>query len=219
MAEQFKKTQVHIRYKTEDGTLVPGVTTVLGVLDKGRGLLIWANKCGLAGQDINKVTDASAAAGTLAHEMIAHRWGAEEPDYDAYSKELLTKAQNAVRSYEAWEQHHTLEPQLVEEPMVSEQFKFGGTLDCYGLIDGKPGIVDLKTSKAIYDSYFYQLAAYCQLLEERGYPVETVRILRIGRDESEGFEERFVNRDSLSPYFSIFRHCLAIYNLRKKIGG
>ncbi len=45
-----KRSKVHTRYKLKNGLLVPGVTTVTGVLDKP-ALIIWANRLGLQGID------------------------------------------------------------------------------------------------------------------------------------------------------------------------
>ena len=47
------KTAAHIRYKTTDGTIVPGVTTILGILNKP-ALVRWANQLGLRGIDWEK---------------------------------------------------------------------------------------------------------------------------------------------------------------------
>lgn len=77
---------------------------------------------------------------------------------------------------------------------------------------GEFTLVDFKTGKALYPEYLYQVAAYRQLLQEQGWPVASARILRIGRDESEGFEE--VIRTSLETEWEIFLRCLEIYKLR-----
>lgn len=76
--------------------------------------------------------------------------------------------------------------------------------------------MDFKTGKAIYDEYFVQLAAYVNLLRENGYAVDNVRILRIGRDETEGFEERVVA--DTSTYFKIFASLLTVYYAKKEVG-
>jgi hypothetical protein len=45
--------------------------------------------------------------------------------------------------------------------------------------------------------------------------VEHARILRIGREANEGFEERLIA--SFEDEFLLFRNCLNIYNLLKKM--
>ena len=43
-----------------------------------------------------------------------------------------------------------------------------------------------------------------------------MQILRIGRDETEGFEERAIT--STDRYFQIFRNLLNVYYLKKSLG-
>jgi len=74
-------------------------------------------------------------------------------------------------------------------------------------------LLDFKTGKGIWPEYFYQLAAYRQLAKEQGHKIEHARILRIGREENEGFEERLATR--FDNEFKLFTHCLSIYNLLK----
>ena len=92
---------------------------------------------------------------------------------------------------------------------------FGGTVDLYCKLDGVPTLIDFKTSKGIFDEMLYQVGAYRQLLMEHNYPVKNTRILRIGRTEDEGFEERHLPNPEV--YWQIFEHALRIYQLRKKV--
>jgi hypothetical protein len=61
----------------------------------------------------------------------------------------------------------------------------------------------------------HQVSAYMRLLEENGYKVEDVMILRVGRSEDEGFE--YLKVGNLDKHFELFLHCLAIYNIRKTL--
>lgn len=207
-------SKAHTVYKLADGTRVPGATTITGLLNKPH-LVRWANKLGLDGIDSSKYTDEAAKVGTLAHEMVqAHLQGCGV-NRDMFSKEQIDLAENALLSFHEWEKRHTIKPIICEVPMVSERMKFGGTVDCYCELDGVPTLLDFKTGKAIYDEYFVQVAAYKELLKEHGYPVERVQILRIGRDETEGFEERAITDTSL--YWTIFVDLLDIYYIKKKL--
>ena len=62
---------------------------------------------------------------------------------------------------------------------------------------------------------FTQVAGYKMLLEENGYPVEDVRILRIGRDDSEGFDD--VSVPLIDVHQKRFLVCLELYNLNKEL--
>ena len=208
------KTKVHTVYKLPDGARVPSVTTILGILNKP-ALLEWAYQCGLRGEDYKLVRDDAASVGTLAHLMIMNHLEGGQADTSEYSQDDIDRAENCLIKFWDWEKEHTLEPILVETPLVSETFKFGGTIDCLCTLDGHLTLVDFKTGRAIYPEYFYQLAAYERLLAEKGHQVESARILRIGRTEDEGFEERtMVNLDK---HFQIFLHCQNIYESQKEL--
>jgi len=223
MVKEFReKAKAHTRYRLENGTIVPGTTTITGILDKP-ALVRWANNLGLQGIDSNKYRDAAANVGTLAHEMAACDLLGMKPDLSEYSPADVDRAENAlIKFYEYRDEHH-LEPILVEGKLVSERYRYGGQVDYYGKRDGVLTLIDFKTGKpsprtgtGIYPEMMLQVTAYRQLLLENDYPVERVFILRIGRDETEGFEEREVDR--LDVRWEMFKHCLAIYYLQKKLG-
>jgi len=208
-----KKSKAHTIYKTQDGIRVPGVTTILGILNKP-ALVKWANNLGLQGIDSTKYRDEMADIGTLAHQMIVDYFNKVETDTTEYSENQIGLAENCLLSFWEWEKGHKIEVIMAERQLVSEM-GFGGTIDCFCNLDGQPTLLDFKTGKAIYPEMFCQLAAYKQLLTEDNHPVDITRILRIGRDENEGFEEQSVG--NIDKQFELFKHCLAIYNLQKEI--
>lgn len=209
-------SKAHTVYKLADGkTRVPGTTTITGLLNKPY-LVKWANNLGLEGIDSSTYTDEAAKTGTLAHAMVQAHLQNEQLDMNQFSKVQIDLAENALISFFEWKSRHQIEPIKCEVPFVSETLKYGGTIDCYCMLDGKPTLLDFKTGKAIYEEYFVQLAAYRNLLEEQGLPVERCQILRIGRDETEGFEERAVT--DTRKYFEIFRNLLNVYYLKKDLG-
>lgn len=210
-----KKARTHTIYRLQDGTRVPSVTTVLGVLNKP-GLLKWAWELGAAGIEMDAYRDDLADVGRLAHQMIhAHLTGGD-PDAlcEGLARHVVDRAQNSFLKFLHWQDQHDVQVILTEQPLVSETYRFGGTLDIYAYLDGSPVLIDLKTSKAIYDEFFLQLAAYRQLATEHGYAVEGLRLLRIGRAETEGFEERVVSGPEMDSYWREFECALRIYQIR-----
>ena len=216
MADKIKKSaRAHVRYKTSEGEIVPGATTITGLLNKPF-LVTWANRLGLEGIDSSKYTDEAATVGTLAHALIQADLQDDTVDRNLYSPQQMDLAENAVLSFFEWKKRHKIEVIFCEQQMVSDKMLYGGTVDCYCKLDGKPTLLDFKTGKAIYEEYFVQLAAYAELLKENGYPVEEVRILRVGRDDTEGFEERSVA--DTRKWFEIFKRLLDVYYLKKELG-
>lgn len=208
-------SKAHTIYKTTDGKRVPGATTITGLLNKPH-LMKWNNVMGLEGIDTSKYVDAAARVGTLAHLMIQNFLQNESTDTSDYSANEVLLAENALISFFNWEKQHNISVIACEKPFVSDKHVYGGTIDCYCLLDGVPTLLDFKTSKATYADHLVQLAAYRKLLDEHGYEVKQCRILRVGRDESEGFEERVLT--DTSKYFEIFLRLLDVYYLKREVG-
>lgn len=210
------KTKAHIRYKLSDGkTIVPGVTTVLGLLNKP-ALVPWANKLGLQGIDVGKFVDDKAAIGTLAHAMVTDTLIGKATDTSDYSKNQIDLAENCALSFWEWEKKNKIEEvYFVEKPLVSELHKYGGTQDIYCQINGKKTLLDLKTGKGVYDEHIYQVAALKVLLEDHFEVVEGVRVLNIPRAEDESFIEKLVSPNELETGWKIFEHLLHVYYLKK----
>jgi hypothetical protein len=214
--EKLRGTKAHQRYYTTDGKQVPGATTVLGVLNKP-ALVHWAWKLGMDGVDYKKFRDKAADIGTCAHYMVECEFKGEEPDLSLYSPDVVDKAENALIKFWDWRKEHDVQPIMSEAQMVSDKYLYGGTIDCYAMVDGAKTLLDIKTGKGIYDEHFHQLAAYERLLSESEYDVANVRILRIGRSEDEGFEEQVVSKERLVPHWNIFSSCIDIYYAQKCI--
>lgn len=212
--EFAKRGKAHIRYRTADGKHVPGVTTILGVLAKP-ALITWANQMGLEGIDTTKYVDAAARVGTLAHYLVECHLKGEGPSLDDYAPNEVQKAEWSFKKFEAYAREHDLEPILLETPLVSEEYRYGGTVDYYGLRDGIRVVIDFKTGSALYPDNLTQAVAYRQLVfEHTGEMPEAVYILRIGREESEGFEERKIG--NIEAHWKLFQLCRQVYDVRKE---
>lgn len=211
----FNRHRAHTIYRLNDGTRVPGTTTVTGLLDKP-ALVGWANDLGLQGINSRDYVDSMAGVGTLAHAMsVELLTGKLSEDLEEYAPKETLLATRCMSKFSTWLDAHEFKPLLTETPLVSEEYRYGGTIDLYGVLDGVHTLIDLKTGKAIYPEMVYQLAAYRQLLIEHGHTVDNVRIVRIGRDESEGFEERIFG--NLDKAWQVFWHLRQIYDLRKGV--
>ena len=207
-------TAIHTVYKTADGKRVPSVTTYLGILAKP-ALIGWAWNLGVQGIDYRKARDQAGDTGTLVHYLILHALKGEEPDLSAYSPQELATVVSPMEKFEKWKVEHELEPILMETPLVSEIYGFGGTPDFYGKDNGKFTLLDFKTSGDVYAENFHQLAAYKYLLEEHNYPVESARIIRVSKVIDEAFDDRAAG--NLENHWEIFLACQKIYELQKLV--
>jgi len=191
-----KKHKAHIVYKLKSGKRIPGATTITGELGWSKRVLInWANRMGLQGIDTTKYVDDKAAIGTLAHAMVTDYLRGIKTDTDDYSKNQIAAAENSALSYFEWAKEKKVEPILIEQPLVSEKYFYGGMADIFAKVDGLTELIDLKTGSGIYPEMVIQVAGYRQLLIENGHKVESVRILNIPRTGDESFVEKRVGSD------------------------
>ena len=180
-------------------------------------LIKWANNLGLKGIDSTKYVDDKADIGTLGHAMITDHLQGRETSTEDYSQQQISQAENCVLSYYEWEKEHNIKPIIIEEPLVSESFRVGGTTDIYGEVDGIKELIDLKTGNGIWPEHHTQVAAYREILKENGHEVVRVRILNIPRHETENFQQVVLSDNVLDLNWELFKHLLGVYNLRKKL--
>lgn len=214
----MNKAKIHTVYRTTDGTRVPSVTTVLSELAKP-ALIHWAWNLGIKGLDYKVFRDELADVGTLAHKMILADMKQETFVADGdYTANQISLAENSFLKYLEWKRQHKVEPICVEEPLVSELYAYGGTPDFFGSVDDRLTLMDFKTGKALYDEHWYQIAGLAQLIREKFQTeIADFRLLNIGRDDSEKFEEK--QKSSVSKEFDLFLSALRIYQLKKEIKG
>lgn len=210
----YDKNASHQIYKLQDGTRVPGASTVAKIGEDSGALLHWAWDLGCKGIDYKKARDEAADIGSLVHFMVQCHLRGDEADTSAFSKQQIDKAENCFLKFlEFWEQHGWRSAGE-EQQLVSETYKYGGTFDC--VAEGEKLILlDWKTSKAIYDPMIFQVAAYRNLWNEH-HPdrlVGSAAIVRIGKDESLDFEVRFI--DDLDGAFQVFLAQLTLYHAKK----
>lgn len=151
-------------YTLKDGTKVPGTTTICGAYKNSGGLIHWAWNQGKQGLDYRETRDRAGDIGTMIHAAIEARLnGAPFPL-------LPEEATKAFHAFLEWESQNEIEILEQEVQLVSEEYRYGGTLDALGVANGKYVLLDWKTSKGIYPNYLLQLAAYKQLWDEnQGY--------------------------------------------------
>lgn len=214
MEKSTKKVKQHTVYKTSDGIRVPGVTTILNVLNKP-ALLGWANRMGLQGIDTRSYVDEKADIGTCAHYMIECDIKGTTPDLSIYSPFVVEAAENSYLKWMSWKESQDISFIGSEMVLVSEEHRYGGTIDIYAEIAGKRTLLDIKTSgSGIWPEMKHQTAGgYRVLLEEHGYTVDQVMILRVGRTDDEGFEIAQVS--NWAQHTNVFLLCRDLYEALK----
>lgn len=199
-----------LRYKTQAGEVVQGVTTIIGSnLGWNKNVLIaWARKQAMAGKDPTEIKEKAGNIGTLAHLLCESDAKGITPDLKDYPKEHIETANKCFLSYTEWKKRNNIVEITSEISLVSEEFKYGGTIDMLYKVDGKWILADIKTSSGVYVDHKIQVAAYAELCREHGYDIVEVWILHLRKDGT--FQDyKFTD---LKKYWEIFKLLL---NLNK----
>ena len=208
----------HITYKNSKGEKIAGVTTVLGLLAKP-ALISWAYKRGKDGLQLYEQRNKAANVGTIVHARIMAYYKGYEIDNSNISPEVWEMTENSMKSFYEWAKPRDVKPLLIEEPLISEIYQYGGTFDIYGEMDDKLTLLDFKSGSGLYEEHFIQLAGYLQLLREAGHNVSKIVILNIPKTKDDNFTLKSISADefSLELRFKKFIKLVEIWHLDKQL--
>lgn len=215
-------------YRLRDGTRVPSVTTINGRFKESGALMKWACRVGFEQgkrgdfePDLYKKSSEAADIGTVAHGMVelTIKGNATPEVLEAYVTETLpaesrAAAWSSYAAFNSWAKNYSVSFKQQEVSLVSEKHRFGGTLDAVGLINNDQGsglaLFDWKTSKAIYEDYLIQVAAYGALWNENNpdQPItEGFHLLRFAKQGGDFHHHHFPKLDLEWEQFLDFRKC------------
>lgn len=232
------------KYVTAGGVKVPGVTTVLSVMDKP-ALLFWSAEMGaldmrerianlvetstvitgdlIRQMEPNKsahrqVAKKAADIGTLAHFLAECYVRDMEPCFDGadISQDTMEAAQASFQKFQWWWDSKSFKLVASEHVIICEEFMVGGTMDI--LAENVEGLnqVDLKTSKAIYDEMKIQVSAYERIhFITGGNLIKKNTICRIGKTESNDFETNDLTQDEMVWGWEVFKAANTLYKALK----
>ncbi len=116
----------------------------------------------------------SADEGTLIHEVIEKILIGESP---TIPESIAPSIKAAVKFID--QNGIKVDKDYVEKRIINHKERYTGTVDALALIDGKFGVLDIKTSQEIYRDYNLQTAAYFGSLIDELPNLQTRWILRI----------------------------------------
>lgn len=116
----------------------------------------------------------SADEGTMIHKAVEEILIGKSPEIEP----LIKPAVGAFLKF-LEEKSIQVDPEFVEKQVVNFDERYAGTLDALALIDGKFGVLDIKTSQAIYRDYNLQTSAYMGALQNDFKNLQSRWILRI----------------------------------------
>ena len=154
-----------------DGTWYPRVTKILEIKSKP-GLEIFFKEMD-SYASVEEVKNRSALEGTMVHAAVQGLLTGEMVDIPA-------EIAPSVNTFQEFNKRRGIvfHKEYVERQIKSERHRFAGTVDALATVDGKFGVLDIKTSTGFYPEYNLQTAAYVLALQE--FPVK--RELGLPRD-------------------------------------
>ena len=208
----------HITYRNSKGEKVVGVTTAIGILAKP-ALIPWAYKRGKDGLELYESRDRAANVGTIVHERIMAYYKRYEIDDSNIAPDVWEATENCMKSFYQWATPRNVKPELVEVPLISEQYQYGGTFDLLGDMDGELTILDFKTGSGLYEEHFIQVAGYLQLVREAGYSPVKVVILNIPKTADDSFTVKSISADSevMKLRFKKFINLVEIWHIDNQL--
>lgn len=216
------------RYKLDGNkTFLIGVTTACGMKDKSTALLIWASRLTRdylfsiieAGRPITQkevleavekhkdAKDEAAGVGTQIHSWIEqYVTTGIKPETPEDERVKL-----GVIAFLTWVRDNKVEFEHAERVVYSREYEYVGQLDAIAKVNGVRTLLDYKSSKGIYLTMRYQVAAYVKAWnEEHNDKIEQRMILRLGKDDGAFQVETFTDPKELEMDFRCFLACLLL---------
>ena len=182
-----------MRFYDIDGLKMPSVTTVLDVLPKPLALKYFINN----NPNAEFIAAERAFIGTMSHFHFETENCIKlnkTPILEEVDKQFDTEYNRGViedikMKINFFILDNKLIPLHIEEKLWSYELQTAGRCDYIGYLNGVLSIIDLKTSKAFYesdtgfDSHSLQLSAYKQCAKETlGLDIQKLFILRVHED-------------------------------------
>lgn len=164
-------------FKSDNGYVIddiwyPRVTKIVNIKAKPALYRFYAEAGNFSAGEA--VKQKSATEGTQIHNAVEKILVGESPAIEPN----IVPAIMAFKSFIA-EKNIQVDPAYVEKRVVHYDHRYAGTIDALALIDGKFGILDIKTSQAIYRDYNLQTSAYVEALRNELRDLQTRWILRV----------------------------------------
>ncbi len=169
-----------------DGKFFPGVTTILSeTMPMPLALRTWIGEVG--NEKATAKLEKAGERGTALHNGCEMLLRGETLDLRKYpqkeDKRVLAGFVNWVAEFKP----EVRDLQKDIEFIVASQTGYAGTVDLLCYLEGKPWIIDFKSSAGVYESHKLQLAAYKQAYLEMTGIDATIGILHLNSKVKKGW--------------------------------
>lgn len=224
----------HAYYWLEKDYFVPGVTSILRILDKP-ALLPWAagkaseyvrknmpenptkaqikEVCEKAKTEWQRLRDEAGDIGTEVHavaEALFQGRPIKLPENE--------QAQNGVKALQAWIKANDIRPIDTELIVFSRECFVAGTMDMLASVNGKLSQVDFKTGSGIYKEHLFQTGIYRRAWqEEAGETIEQNIIVNLNKKTGEPKIVTIADPAELEFHSDTFLRTKAVHDNLKKM--
>jgi hypothetical protein len=161
---------------------VPSVTWIAGHYPKGIAFYKWLADNGW--DESQAIKQAAGDKGSKVHDAISAILRGEEVRIDSkflnrsteQLEELTLEECDCILSFVNWRKEVKPESIAWDVVVFSEKYGYAGMIDYICNIDGKPYIVDFKTSQQVWPEYHLQVSAYKKPLQSGEFQIEGVAL-------------------------------------------
>ncbi len=159
-----------------NGIWYPRVTSIVGIKAKPALYRFYGELKSF--DEGEKIKEKSATEGTLIHDTVEDLLIGKDVAIDPSVAPAVEAFQRFIETT-----HIFVDKDYIEKRIVHSSERYAGTVDALALIDGRFGVLDIKTSQAIYRDYNLQTAAYIAALIDELPTLQTRWILRIDQHQ------------------------------------
>lgn len=228
--------QKHAYFWREKGVFVPGATSILQTLNKP-ALLNWAagqaadyvaanlpesptpeqvrQVCDEAKGAHNRTKEEAGDIGSQVHKIAENLFRGVPIEVPEHPLVL-----NGLRALQEWIGENEIMPIDNECISFSKSAFYAGTFDLLASINGKLTLLDIKTSKYVYDDHKIQLGGYRFAWEEehRGERIEQLCVLHIDKNKGKPKAYTWADHGLMQLFTDTFLRVKAVSDNLKKIG-
>ena len=164
-------------------------------------------------------TEKAFEIGRQVHEMVEHKLRVMMGQVPGEAPVLRQEAAMAYAAWEEWVEEADFVPLHIEEMLFSQEHGFAGTCDVVADIHVNGNEVlavgDWKSSKAVYDEYGLQVAAYGHALVEMGHAKSMPYgfVARFPKSKNDApFETRIWTPSEMTDNLRVFLALLHVWN-------
>lgn len=203
-----------------DGEFYPSVTQILSLIDKSQPLMQWAVNVALDYIKQNKEELHSKSSGQILYAAKKRHKELKKEAGDlgsqihklierylknwSYEEFLTERISKQFESFKNWVQENNFSLVNSEKFLFNKKYQVAGTTDIVAYLGNKLYLIDLKTSKGIYEEMILQLAIYRYMWENLyKTKIDGMGILRLDKETGD-FEFKEYNNEEYKKAVKMF---------------